>query len=198
VDLGLHDRVVVVGAPRSEDREACHVMLDSEVAACITVESLVDVDEVIRASLNTHGRIDGVVMFLPQTSSSSVLESTTQELGEAWASVEEVAAAFRAATWAMTEQRYGRLISVVTGSVKWLGDEVDELGVIAGLGVLGLHKAAVADVAQFGIAANAVLRDADADAGEVASTVAFLLSASAGYLQGVTISLDGAKSPAVF
>ena len=198
MNLGLHDRVVVVGAPRSEDREACHATLDAEVAACVTVDMLSDVDGVIRATLNTHGRIDGVVMFLPFAPSSSVLETTAEELSEAWASVEEVAAGFRAATHPMTEQHYGRLISVVTGSVKWLNDEVDELGVIAGLGVLGLHKAAVADVAQFGIAANAVLRDSDADDSEVASTVAFLLSESAGYLQGVTISLDGAKSSAVF
>ena len=56
----------------------------------------------------------------------------------------------------------------------------------------------MADVARLGIAVNSVLRDRDCDAGEVAATVAFLLSEGAGYLQGVTISLDGLKSPSMF
>jgi NAD(P)-dependent dehydrogenase (short-subunit alcohol dehydrogenase family) len=90
------------------------------------------------------------------------------------------------------------LVSVVTGAVKWLSDDSDERAAVAGLAVLGLHKAVVADVARFGVTTNAVLRDASSDPREVADTVAFLLSEPAAYLQGVTIGLDGAHSTSVF
>ena len=45
---------------------------------------------------------------------------------------------------------------------------------------------------------NAVLRDSATDPAAVAETVTFLLSDPAGYLQGVTIGLDGARSPSMF
>jgi NAD(P)-dependent dehydrogenase (short-subunit alcohol dehydrogenase family) len=86
----------------------------------------------------------------------------------------------------------------MTGSVKWLADDADERGAVAGLAVLGLHKAVVADAARFGVATNAVLRAAASDPREVADTVTFLLSEPAAYLQGVTIGLDGATSTSVF
>jgi NAD(P)-dependent dehydrogenase (short-subunit alcohol dehydrogenase family) len=98
----------------------------------------------------------------------------------------------------MCQAGFGRLVAVVPGAVKWLDDGTDELGVLAGLGVLGLNKSAVADLARFGVTTNAVLRGEASDPGDVAAAVAFLLSGPAGYLQGVALSLDGATSPAVF
>jgi NAD(P)-dependent dehydrogenase (short-subunit alcohol dehydrogenase family) len=196
--LGLQDRVVVVAAVDAVDREACMAALGGEGCRVVTVEGLALAAAAVEEAGQAHGRVDAVVVYLPPGRGRTVLEAGLEELYDSWASVEAVAAAFRTAVPGMSERRWGRLVSVTTGAVKWLRDQADEPAALAGLGVLGLHKAAVADVAQLGISVNAVLRDADATPEEVAATVAFLLSDSAGYLQGVTISLDGPRSPAMF
>jgi NAD(P)-dependent dehydrogenase (short-subunit alcohol dehydrogenase family) len=115
-----------------------------------------------------------------------------------WSSVEAIVEAFRAALPDMTERHWGRLVTVTTSAVKWLSDDSDELGALAGFGILGMHKAAVADVARSGVTVNAVLRERHTSPDDVADLVAFLVSDRAGYLEGVAVSLDGAASPAVF
>lgn len=198
MDLGLKNRIVVVAAEDGADRIACEATLGAEGCRVVTVDVLnaaaAEVDRVLRE----QGRIDGVVMILPIHSGRAALGSGLAALYESWSAVEAVAAAFRAAVPAMTEQRWGRLVSVTSSGAKWLSDEMDEPDAVAGLGVLGMHKAAVADVARLGISVNAVLRDTASSAEDVAGTVAFLLSDSAGYLQGITLSLDGAHSSAIF
>jgi NAD(P)-dependent dehydrogenase (short-subunit alcohol dehydrogenase family) len=196
VDLGLHDRVVVIAGDDATDREAA--ALRAEGAQPVLVEALVDAASTVERVVQERGRIDGVVMYLPGGGNRTLLGAHLADLYASWQAVEAVAATFRAAVPAMTGRGFGRLLSVTTGSVKWLSEDTDELATLAGLGVLGLHKSAVADVARSGIAVNAVLRGDGADRQEVAQTVAFLLSEPAGYLHGVTISLDGARSPAVF
>jgi 3-oxoacyl-[acyl-carrier protein] reductase len=198
MDLGLQDRVVVVGAVDGADREACAAVLGAEGCRVLTVERLGDATAEVEQALRDHGRVDGVVMYLPGSSGRGLLDAGLQDLYDSWSSVEAVAAAFRSAVPGMSDRGWGRLVSVTTSSVKWLDDQVDEPATLAGLGVLGLHKAAVADVARLGISVNAVLRDSDAPTDEVAATVGFLLSDPAAYLQGVTISLDGARSPVMF
>ena len=197
MDLGLTGRAVVIASANAADRRACRDRLSSEGAVVIVVDQLSDAVAGIEQAVREFGRIDGVVMCLP-TDETQLLDASVADLYSCWAGAEFVAAAFRASAPTMIEQGHGRLVSVIPNSVKWLADESDELGSIAGLGVLGMHKAAVADLARHGISVNAVLRgDAD-DIDEVAATIAFLLSENAGYMQGVTISLDGAESPAVF
>jgi 3-oxoacyl-[acyl-carrier protein] reductase len=194
VELGLQDRVFVVVAADPVDRAACADALAAEGARVVQVDQLDAAGEVVR----TQTRLDGVVFYLPITGGSELLNTDASRLLEAWMPVEAVAAAFRSALPHLTERGWGRLVSVVTGAVKWLSDDSDERAAVAGLAVLGLHKAVVADVARFGVTTNAVLRDASSDPREVADTVAFLLSEPAAYLQGVTIGLDGAHSTSVF
>jgi 3-oxoacyl-[acyl-carrier protein] reductase len=194
VDLGIRDRMVVVASADAADGDACAALLRAEGANVISVGDLDDAGPMV-ADLD---RVDGVVMYLPNVASRTLGDATVDDLYDSWASVQAVAAAFTAAVPSMSRNGWGRLVSVTTGSVKWLSDDSDELGTLAGLGVLGLHKAAVADIASAGISTNAVLRGNTSDPGEVAAAVAFLLSEDAAYLQGVTISLDGANSPAMY
>ncbi|MGD9793054.1 MAG: hypothetical protein AB7V43_06210 [Acidimicrobiia bacterium] len=198
MDLGLKDRVVVVAGGDDADRRACVTLLATEGAIVMESDTLAGGADAVARALSEHGRVEGVAAFLPDVAGRNVIDAEIEALYESWSAVEAVAAAFRAAVPSMSDIGWGRLVSVTTGAVKWLDDGIDELGVMAGLGVLGLHKAAVADIAQFGIATNAVLRGADCASDEIAATVAFLLSNDAEYLQGVTISLDGAISPAVY
>lgn len=198
MDLGLNNRIAVVAAVDADDRAACAATLGAEGCQVVTVETLGSAATAVEGVLREQGRIDAVVMYLPIHSGRAALGSGLEALYESWSAVEAVAAAFRAAVPAMTEQRWGRLVSVTSSGAKWLGDEVDEPDAVAGLGVLGMHKAAVADVARFGISVNAVLRDTASSAEDVAGTVAFLLAESAAYLQGITLSLDGAHSSAIF
>jgi NAD(P)-dependent dehydrogenase (short-subunit alcohol dehydrogenase family) len=198
VQLGLQDRIVVIASADPADRDACAAALTDEGARVVPVAALDEATAEVQRVIREHGRIDGVVVYLPVTAGSSLLAADVAELLSAWTPVEALAEAFRAALPAMTEQGWGRLLSVVTASVKWLPANADEHGIIAGLGVLGLHKAVVADAARFGVAVNAVLKDAGTPPREVADTVTFLLSDPAAYLHGVTIGLDGASSPAVF
>jgi hypothetical protein len=198
VDLGLRDRVVVVATDNVADRAACTTLLTAEGAVVVESDSLGGGAEAVARALTQHGRVEGVAAYLPIVPNRTVIDAEVKALYDSWSAVESVAAAFRAAVPSMSEGGWGRLVSVTTGAVKWLAEGIDELGVMAGLGVLGMHKAAVADIARFGIATNAVLRGADSSSDEIAATVAFLLSNDAEYLQGVTISLDGATSPAVY
>jgi NAD(P)-dependent dehydrogenase (short-subunit alcohol dehydrogenase family) len=197
MDLGLDRHVVVIASADTVERGACLALLSSEGARVAVVEKLGEAVAAVERCISEFGRIDGVVICLPP-SDTELLAASVADLYDSWSSVEFVAAAFRAAVPTMIDQGSGRLLSVVTNSVKWLADDTDELGVLAGLGVLGLHKAAVADVARHGISVNAVLRGDSADPDELAATIAFMLSENAGYMQGVTISLDGAASPIVF
>jgi NAD(P)-dependent dehydrogenase (short-subunit alcohol dehydrogenase family) len=197
MQLGLTDRVVLIASDRAAERNACRDRLELEGASVIVVERLSDAAGGVEQAVREFGRVDGVVICLP-VNDTGLLDASIDDLYATWAAVECVAAAFRAALPIMIERGFGRLLSVVANSVKWLSDDADELGSIAGLGVLGMHKAAVADVARYGVSVNAIVRaDADDHVG-VAATVAFLLSEHAGYMQGVTIALDGATSPAVF
>lgn len=198
MDLGLRDRVVVVAGGDGADRQACVALLTAEGAVVVESDTLAGGGDAVARALAEHGRVEGVAAYLPNIAGRNVIDAEIEALYESWSAVEAVAAAFRAAVPSMIDTGWGRLVSVTTGAVKWLDDDIDELGVMAGLGVLGMHKAAVADIAQFGIATNAVLRGADSTSDEIAATVAFLLSDDAEYLQGVTISLDGAISPAVY
>jgi NAD(P)-dependent dehydrogenase (short-subunit alcohol dehydrogenase family) len=188
MDLGLRDRVIVVVADDEADREACTAVLRAEGADVVAVP-LQDADT---------SRADGVVVYAPLAPGSALLDATLSDLEDDWGALEEVVSAFQSALPGMMERGWGRLVTVTTGAVKSLDDDADERGAVVGLAVLGVHKAVVAEVARFGITTNAVLRDDRTDPTDVANAVAFLLSEPAGYLQGVTVALDGARTSSVF
>jgi NAD(P)-dependent dehydrogenase (short-subunit alcohol dehydrogenase family) len=199
VDLGLSGRVVVVAAADPAEGAACADRLGDEGAHVITVDALANAATAVKRAVADRGRVDAVVMCTPQQWEQSIVEvDDVSALYELWSSVESIVEAYRAALPTMIDGRWGRLVTVTTSAVKWLHDGSDELGALAGLGILGMHKAAVADIARSGITVNAVLRGGDTAPQDVADLVAFLVSDRAGYLEGVAISLDGATSPAVF
>ncbi|MCU1593323.1 MAG: short-chain dehydrogenase [Frankiales bacterium] len=183
MDLGLHDRVVLLECADETDRQACAGVLSTEGARVVTSE---------------HRDVDAAVVYLPLVPASSLLEAGLADLRRDWLGLEAVVTTFQSVLPGMTSRGWGRLVTVLSGSVKSLDDESDERGAVVGLAVLGLHKAVVADVARYGITTNAVLRDDHSDPTEVAEAVAFLMSEPAGYLQGVTLALDGARRSSVF
>ena len=195
MDLGLNGRVVLVITPNLNDRQALEQLLADEGAVVAGASAPAGA---LEALFHQHGRIDGLVLGLPQSGPSSVATSSVEELDAAWSHVVDLVDTMRTASQAMAAGGWGRIVTILPAETKWLHDESDEVGVISGLGMLGLNKAAVADLAPSGVAVNALLRSSAASSTEVADAAAFLLSDGAGYLHGVTISLDGAKSPAMF
>lgn len=192
MDLGVSGLVVVVAGGDAATVEACLRTLRAEGA----VARSVGLDA---APALADERVDAVVVLADAGPAGRVLDlSAADQLRSALGVVTSAVALYRAVLPGMVQARRGRLVVVTTSAVKALSDDADELAALSGLALLGMHKAAVADVAQHGITANAVLRPADADVEDVAGVVAFLLSDGAGYLQGTTISLDGAGSPVMF
>jgi|GEM_PF-1803549 len=199
MDLGLTGRVVVIAAADPQEGAACARLLTDEGATVVSADQLADTATAVGRAIAAHGRVDAVVACTPRPRATTITDvDDPAALYEVWGWVESIVEGYLAALPGMMERGWGRLVSVMTNSVKWLDDGSDELGALAGWGILGMHKAAVADVARSGVATNAVLRDGEATAEDVANVVAFLVSEGAGYLQGVTMSLDGASSPAVF
>jgi hypothetical protein len=198
MDLELNGRVVVLAGNDTEERTACERLLTSEGATVHAVADLARATGAVEGLVDAGGPVDAVVICLPRSGPTEVLAASLDDLYGAWTSLEAAAGAFGAAAPRMMERGWGRLITVMSSAVKALDDSSDELGAMVGLAALGMNKAAVADLARHGVAVNAVLRSAGSAPDEVAATVAFLLSGGAGYLQGVTISLDGAASPAMY
>jgi 3-oxoacyl-[acyl-carrier protein] reductase len=192
VDLGITGRVVVVAGGDARTREACTARIAAEGA---------DVREVALepAAAADVGDADAVVVVVGGGPVRSLLEvHDAEELRDHWRDVTSTVELYRAALPGMVARRWGRFVAVVGSGAKALQDDADDVDGLVGLGLLGLHKSAVADVAQHGVTLNAVLRHRGADPHDVAAAVAFLLSDGAAYLQGTTIALDGATSPVVF
>ncbi len=218
MDLGLSGRTAVVVCEDGETGPACATLLAGEGASVhLVVGEHSGVSDrglggvrVLRGGLQAagdtvteararDGRVDVVVVCQPTGPSRSVLEvEGAAELFDAWEVVVRTVAAYQAALPSMLERRWGRLVCVTTTDTKWLSDRTDSVGALVGMGLLGMHKAAVADVAPHGVTANAVLAERDGPADDVAALVGFLASDRAGYLDGVAVGLDGAISPAVF
>ena len=195
MELGLEGRVVLLVG--SADAELALLASVLEAEGALTSTSPVAGGSLERV-LVTQGRLDAVVVLAQMRPGTELLEAGLDGLEQRWEELEELAGLYRAAGSLMASAGWGRLISVLPASVKWLDDHSDELETIVGLGVLGLHKAAVADLAPSGVAVNAVLRPQQGSSRDLADLVAFLLSDGAGYRQGITSGLDGATSPVVF
>ena len=218
MDLGLSGRTAVVVCEDGDVGPACAAVLAGEGANVHLVmgerarvpDRELGGGRVLRGGLQVageataqagarDGRVDVVVVCQPIGPPRSILEMEgATELFDAWEVVERTVAAYQAALPSMLEQRWGRLVCVTTTDTKWLSDRTDSVGALVGMGLLGMHKAAVADVAPHGVTANAVLAERDSAADDVAALVAFVASDRAGYLDGVAVGLDGAISPAVF
>jgi NAD(P)-dependent dehydrogenase (short-subunit alcohol dehydrogenase family) len=130
---------------------------------------------------------------------SDLLDITDpDELYAAWADMTTAVDAYRAALPRMLRQKWGRLVWVGSAQARSVDAEADELAAIASLGMLGLNKVVTGEIGSNGITANAVLRGGLATDEDVADAVAFLCSDGAGYLSGITITVDGGVGSAIF
>lgn len=98
----------------------------------------------------------------------------------------------------MADRRWGRLVWVGTAASRSLDADGDELGAVVTLAMRAVGKVVAAEAGPSNITANAVLHGGDATPDDVAAAVTFLCSEDAGYLTGVTITVDGGAAAAVF
>ena len=129
---------------------------------------------------------------------SVLADDALAELRSGWEAVVDAVAAYRAALPAMVERGWGRFVWVGSSLAKSVNGDGDEIDAVATLGMLGLHKVITGEESPNNVTANTVLRGGTVDDDEVAAAVAFFCSQGAGYLSGVTITVDGGVGSAVF
>jgi 3-oxoacyl-[acyl-carrier protein] reductase len=188
VDLGLQDRVAVVAGARDATAEACRAELTAEGALVL---------DSVEAALGAHGRVDVVVYRVP---SAGALELDAPELAleQAWDPVVDAIATYHAALPSMRAHGWGRIVAVTTTGVRAVVDDSEELDLVAGLGLLGVHKVIASEEGPHAVTVNAVLSTGVSEPRDVAAAVAFLASVRAGYLTGITLSVDAGVTPSIF
>lgn len=186
MNLGLAGRqAVVVDRGATPTAAACIETLRAEGA------TVLDPGEAERADI--------IVAVAPSQPGSDVLELELDELQGAWDGVVEAIAAYREALPRMREQGWGRFVWVGTAAAQSLDAAgVDDLDTVTTLAMRALHKVIAFDEGPANVLPNAVLRGSAATDADVADAVAFLCSDGAGYLTGVTLTIDGGAGSAMF
>jgi NAD(P)-dependent dehydrogenase (short-subunit alcohol dehydrogenase family) len=183
MDLGLGGRTVYLSGPDDDTLAACARVLTDEGAV---------------RSPHAEGS-DIVVAAGHRRPGSDLLEvGDVAELYDAWLDATHAIDAYRGALPHMTQHTWGRLVWIGTAQARSVDGEHDELAAVVSLGMLGLHKVLTAEAGPNAVTANAVLRGGPATDDDVAAAVAFLCSDGAGYLSGITITVDGGVGSAVF
>jgi hypothetical protein len=195
MDLGLDGRVVLLIGP--DDR------LRATVAAVFSGEGA----QVVPATMGDD--VTGTLARLERIDVVVVLESPVDErpidwlvdpeaIDRAWDPIVGAVEVYQQAVVTMRERGFGRLVYVGGAASR----DVDELGadldLVTGLGMRALHKVIADDAGPGGVTTAAVLRGRIATDEDVAACTAWLASDLAGYLTGVTISIDGGLASPVF
>jgi 3-oxoacyl-[acyl-carrier protein] reductase len=181
MDLGLTDRAVYLSGS------------DTVLAACAAVlagEGAQIVDD--------PGAADIVVAAGVRRPDHDLLELDEADLFAAWGDVTDTVECYRAALPRMIDRGWGRLVWIGSAQARSVDASSDECGAVTTLGMLGLHKVLSAETGTAGLTANAVLRGGPATDVDAAAAVAFLCSAGAAYLTGVSVTVDGGAGSAVF
>jgi 3-oxoacyl-[acyl-carrier protein] reductase len=127
--------------------------------------------------------------------------ASADPLHEAWHSVEMAIDVYRSAIPRMAARRWGRFVWVGSSASRSLdaaATGADEHAAVVALAMRAAGKVLASEVGQFNVTANSVLHGGDATPEDVAATVAFLCSDGAGYITGVTITVDGGAGTSMF
>ncbi|HEX5587049.1 MAG TPA: SDR family oxidoreductase [Acidimicrobiia bacterium] len=182
MDLGLTGRVALVIAT-GDAGDACTRLLREEGATVVS---------------SPEGAVD-IVVAGGHDGPSAVLDvDSADALHDTWQVVVDSVDVYRRLVPGMAARRWGRLVWIGTAAAKSLDADDDELGAIVSLAMMALHKVVTGEESPENITANTVLRGGDADADDVAAAVAFLCSDGAGYMSGVTITVDGGEGSGMF
>lgn len=192
MDLGLEGRLAALYGLSGGIRGACREALESEGAH-------VSEDGPHRGDHPTDADPEIVVSGWSGRAGSSLLDvSTAEELHRAWDTVEACLGIYRTTMPAMEAHGWGRFVWVGPASARSLDSHVDDLGAAMSLAMLAVNKLVTAEAGASNLTANAVLYGGDASDDDVAAAVCFLCSEGAGYMSGVTITVDGGIGSAMF
>jgi NAD(P)-dependent dehydrogenase (short-subunit alcohol dehydrogenase family) len=167
---------------------------DGRVRACAQVLAA----EGVRVVDAPDDGVDIVVTFAPQGGTDLLDVEEAAELHDAWTSVVEAVATYRELFPGMSSRGWGRFVWVGSAAAKSLNSDGDELSAVVSLAMMAAHKVVAAEGGPTNITANTILRGGSATDDDVAAAVAFLCSQGAGYITGVTITVDGGLGSAVF
>jgi NAD(P)-dependent dehydrogenase (short-subunit alcohol dehydrogenase family) len=183
MDLGIAGRSAFVADAGTGMGRAC--------AAALTAEGV--------AIAGSPDGADIVVASGRRRSPSSLLgPGALDELRTAWDGVVRAVEDYRSGLAGMVDRGWGRFVWIGSARARSMDGDDDEVGAVVSLAMMGLHKVVTAEEGPHAVTANTVLRGGDATDEDVANTVAFLCSAGAGYLSGVTLTVDGGAGSAMF
>jgi NAD(P)-dependent dehydrogenase (short-subunit alcohol dehydrogenase family) len=185
MDFGLLGRTALILGPPGTATLACAEVLTAEGARIVTIGEAAQADIVVAYGASHPG--------------SDVLNGVSlDDLYASWDGVVDTIATYRTALPHMQAQRWGRFVWVGTAATRSLDADQDDLNLVSTMGMRALHKVIGFDEGPANILANTVLRGAREDDRDVANAVAFLCSEGAGYLTGVTLTVDGGVGSAMF
>jgi 3-oxoacyl-[acyl-carrier protein] reductase len=184
VDLRLEGRTAYVVDPEVGVGRACATVLVAEGAQLAAAPGPACDIVVAHGSSQPGGTLLG--------------PDALAELRAAWGAVVDTVGWYREALPGMVERRWGRFVWIGSAQAKSVDGDDDEIDAVVSLGIMGLHKVVTGEEAPNNVTANTVLRGGEATDEDVANVVAFLCSHGAGYLSGVTVTVDGGAGSAVF
>lgn len=173
-------------------------------------------DAVIDRAIETYGRIDVIVSWIPNVPSESLVEAEDPVWFEMWEQVAGIVRIYKKAIPHMKKARWGRFIHIGSAQVKDMQPMPTEWEHIIAPGMLGLQKNLAGEGGEYGIMVNSILVDniqdlvspysgtafpppeRRRDLQDVAALTAFLSSERASYITGVTIVADGGKASTLF
>lgn len=185
MDYGLRGRRALVTCPDDPVGAACVLALRSEGA---TVVESTDVDIVVARAT-----------ALPELSLLDV--DSAVPLHQAWNVVVDTVELYRNALAGMGERGWGRFVWIGAAASRSLDGDVPgpaEHDAIVTLAMRAAGKVLASEAGQFNITANSVIHGGEATPDDVAAAVTFLCSVGAGYITGVTITVDGGAGSAMF
>jgi NAD(P)-dependent dehydrogenase (short-subunit alcohol dehydrogenase family) len=183
MNLEILGRRALLLVSNPELLHACRTVLEAEGVSIVVPEAASTADIVVAAAA---------------CADVPILDADEEELFADWGVFVDTVDIYQQALPNMLDNRWGRYIWLGPARAKSLDTEGGEMDAAVTLGMLGLHKVISGENAAAGITANAILYSRAVPPEATASAVAFLCSVGAGYLTGVTVTVDGGTGSAMF